>query len=86
MRNTILAVLAFGSILAADSSPAAAHDYPYCMQSRPEGRLCNFVSYAQCMATASGLGAECIVNPYFAFAEPVQQYPRPRRAHRSGTY
>lgn len=82
MRNTILALLAFGSLSIAGASHAAAFDYPYCLQSHPEGRICEYSSYQQCMATAWGIGADCIVNPYVAFAQPAQQYPQSRRARR----
>ena len=69
MRRIILAVSAVGAISAAGSSPAsAAYEYPYCMQSRTMGTQCYYTSYNQCMASANGLGAECIVNPIVAFA------------------
>ena len=87
MRRIILAVSAVGAISAAGSSPAsAAYEYPYCMQSRTMGTECYYTSYNQCMATANGLGAECIVNPIVAFAQQYQQpqtQPRQRRARRA---
>src|SRR6266853_1404641 len=42
----------------------------YCLQGRPwcyPGN-CQFSSYAQCMATASGTDAYCGINPQYAFA------------------
>jgi hypothetical protein len=86
MRRTILAVLALGTISVAGSSPAAAFDYPYCLQWRVEGTRCEYTSYNQCMATASGLGAGCILNPILAFAERYPQAPRQRRARRVYDY
>jgi hypothetical protein len=89
MRRIILAVSAVGAISAAGSSPAsAAYEYPYCMQSRTMGTECYYTSYNQCMASANGLGAECIVNPIVAFAQQYQQpqpqpQPRQRRARRA---
>jgi Protein of unknown function (DUF3551) len=73
----------------AGSSPAAAFDYPYCIQSRIDATRCSFTSYNQCMASASGIGAECIVNPYLAFAQQSPQYSQPqpqRRARRAYDY
>ena len=62
MRNAMLAILALsaatvGSV--AGSSPAAAYDYPYCLQGRGIGipGECSYTSYGQCMASASGRGA-----------------------------
>jgi hypothetical protein len=42
----------------------------YCLQGRQEGYPgnCEFSSYAQCMATASGTDSGCGINPYYAFS------------------
>ena len=42
----------------------------YCLQGRIWGYPgnCQFSSYAQCMATASGTDAYCGINPQYAFA------------------
>jgi hypothetical protein len=42
----------------------------YCLQGRRWGYPgnCQFSSYAQCMATASGTDAGCGINPQYAFA------------------
>jgi len=42
----------------------------YCLQGRVYGYPgnCQFSSYAQCMATASGMDAYCGINPQYAFA------------------
>lgn len=44
----------------------------YCLQGRPWGYPgnCQFSSYAQCMATASGTDAYCGINPRHAFVGP----------------
>ena len=62
MRNAMLAVLALsaaGDRIVAGSSPAAAYDYPYCLQGRGVGIPgdCSYATYAQCMASASGRNA-----------------------------
>jgi hypothetical protein len=79
MRNTILATLvlvAAGATTIAGSGPAAAVDYPYCVQGRGVGVPgdCSYTSYGQCMASASGRGLYCNVNPRVAF----RQTPRGR--------
>ncbi len=85
MRKTmfaILTVLTAGTAHLAGVEPAAARDYPYCLQGRLAGYPgdCNFPSYATCMAAASGQDAYCGVNPRFAFgAQPQPQAPRKLR-------
>ena len=53
-------------------SPAPAGTGPdsYCLQGRIWGYPgnCQFSSYAQCMATASGTNSYCGINPQYAFA------------------
>jgi Protein of unknown function (DUF3551) len=78
----MLAVVAnVGSIL-----PAAAREYRYsprppvqdryCLQGRIWGYPgnCQFSTYGQCMATASGTNAYCGINPVYAFAHPQWRY------------
>jgi hypothetical protein len=72
MRNATLAILTLSAALAATlagPSPAAAHDYPYCLQGRGLGvpGECAYSSYAQCMASASGRALYCNINPRVAF-------------------
>lgn len=80
MRNTtmaMLAVLAAGVATLAASAPAAAYDYPWCVQGRGVGIPgdCSYQTYAQCMASASGRALYCNINPRAAFA----RQPRDRR-------
>jgi hypothetical protein len=73
-RHASLAVLATISALTTVGStspaPAEAIQDRYCLQGRPWGYPgnCQFSSYAQCMATASGTDAYCGINPQYAFA------------------
>ena len=74
-RNISLAVLAAVSTLTISGliSPALAADGvqdSYCLQGRQWGYPgnCQFSSYQQCMATASGTDAGCGINPMRAFA------------------
>jgi len=54
------------------TSPSPGGTWPdsYCLQGRVWGYPgnCQFNSYAQCMATASGTDAFCGINPHHAFA------------------
>ncbi len=49
----------------------------YCLQGRQWGYPgnCQFSSYAQCMATASGTDAYCGINPQYAFRQQRRAYP-----------
>jgi uncharacterized protein DUF3551 len=82
MRSHLFAVTAALGILAGfgNVSPASAQDYPYCLQGRDWGYPgnCQFWTYQQCMATASGTFSYCGINPRFAFA---RQYPRYGRGY-----
>jgi uncharacterized protein DUF3551 len=75
-RNISLAILATASALtiAGSMSPAAAVEATqdsFCLQGRQHGYpgACQFSSYRQCMATASGTGEGCGINPMKAFAQ-----------------
>jgi hypothetical protein len=71
MTNFRLALFAAVSIaaVAAFASPAAAIEYPWCAeysgQDAGGGRNCGFVSYAQCMETARGMGSTCEPNLFY---------------------
>jgi Protein of unknown function (DUF3551) len=84
MRTLAFTILTMGIALAAGQaraqtygpgfygSPSAYESVPnsYCLQGRIWGYPgnCQFSSYAQCMATASGTDAYCGINPHYAFA------------------
>ena len=81
MIKASAAWLALGTIIAvAGPGPASARDYPYCLQGHEWGYPgnCQFSSYEQCMATASGTLAGCGINPRMGYDTP----PEPRRRHR----
>lgn len=89
MRKLVLAMMALtaaGVASLATSAPAAAYDYPWCLQGRDQGipGECSYTSYAQCMASASGRIAYCGVNPRVAFGQ--QQVPRGRRGYQYDYY
>jgi hypothetical protein len=82
MRKTVLAgmtILAASFSTLAGTAPAAAIDYPWCVQGREVGYPgdCSYTTYAQCQASASGRYAYCAQNPIFAFG---QQQVKSRRA------
>jgi Protein of unknown function (DUF3551) len=72
MRIPALAILAIGTV---SIGPAAAQTYdpayPVCLHVYKEGSYyqCSYTSLPQCNASASGRGAECVINPYFASEE-----------------
>ena len=61
-------------------TPADAQNYPWCAiysgRGAGGGTNCGFVSYAQCMATASGLGSFCYRNTQFV--PPPGPHPQRR--------
>ena len=81
MRKTMFAiftVLAAGTASLAGSAPAAAYDYPYCLQGRQTGYPgdCSYPNYATCVAAASGRSAYCGINPRVAFGQMQPRAPR----------
>jgi hypothetical protein len=81
MRNAMLAALALSAATIASvagSSPAAAYDYPYCLQGRGVGipGECAYATYEQCMASASGRNLYCNINPRVAFGQHPQRRMR----------
>jgi hypothetical protein len=83
-RQVSLAVLAIASTLASiepiTAGPAQAIQDRYCLQGRIWGYPgnCQFSTYAQCNATASGIDAYCGINPHYAFALQRERHVRPR--------
>jgi hypothetical protein len=59
----MLALLAAGAATIAGSGPAAAIDYPWCIQGGGWGVPgdCSYRSYAECIASASGRRVYCNV-------------------------
>lgn len=77
MKHRLLIVAAALPLIATlgSSTPAAAQGR-YCLQGRTWGYPgnCQFASYAQCMATASGTQAYCGINPRYAQARRYRSY------------
>ncbi len=75
MRNASLAMLALlsvGSVTMIGATPAAAYDYPYCLQCGELGYPgeCLYPSYEACKEAASGREVYCGVNPRAALNPP----------------
>ena len=68
---TVSALTVAGSVVSALPAAAEAIQDQYCLQGRRWGYPgnCQFSSYRQCMATASGTDAYCGINPMYAFAQ-----------------
>jgi hypothetical protein len=87
MRILAKPVLALAMTLASACAQAQTYDpnYPICLQTfgRNGGYFaCGYTSMEQCRLSASGRAAQCIINPYFAGANPG----RTRRQSRSSRY
>ena len=89
MRVPIVAILATGFISLSAPAQAQTYDpnYPVCLQVY-QGMVdyhfeCMFRTMAQCQASASGRGAQCVVNPYYGktAAEPAAPPRHHRRKH-----
>jgi hypothetical protein len=67
MKAVFAIALTIGTLVAA-SAPALAKNSAYCLQSREWGYPgnCQFSSYRQCAAAASGTNATCGRNPMSA--------------------
>ncbi len=75
LKISLAALLTLGALFCV-AEPAAARDYAYCLQSRELGYPgnCQFRTYRQCMATASGTNASCGINPRVAARRQHRNY------------
>jgi hypothetical protein len=99
MRKSIVAAIAFGAVTLSSTAALAvglfgSPDQPWCIvYTGDDARLCDYPSYASCMATASGNVGYCLPNPAFfssnqqawgeaygnPYSLPQAPPPRPRR-------
>ena len=82
MRILALAILAIGTVSigrAQMNDPA----YPVCLYVYKGANYyeCRYTSLPQCNASASGRGAGCVINPYFAGTQAPADYRRHRRTY-----
>jgi Protein of unknown function (DUF3551) len=78
MRILVLALATSAAIFATGVTPVAANRYCLHGDDYSVAGDCEFASYQQCQATASGRTAYCEVNHYLANALPAIP-ARPRR-------
>lgn len=83
MRIPALVILAAVTVLTSAPAPAQTYggNYPVCLQHYRWGGSdieCAFTSLAQCNASASGLSAQCLPNPYYANAQMHREQSRRR--------
>jgi len=83
MRRTIPLLACLATLAAVTFSAEARPRAPvqvaqdrYCLQGRIWGYPgnCQFATYEQCQATASGTNAYCGINPAYAFAQQQRRY------------
>lgn len=83
MRIFALAILAISTVSATAPAQAQTYDpsYPVCLH--VYGKIsyyeCSYTSLPQCNMSASGRAAQCVVNPYYAQAQP----PAARKRYRN---
>ena len=72
MRTLFLVLATSATIFATGVTPVAASEYRYCLQGDDFAGAgdCEFASYLQCQAAASGRTATCVANPNLAAANP----------------
>jgi Protein of unknown function (DUF3551) len=69
----LVALFAIATACLLSTVPAAAQNSAFCLRGCDFGRNdCNFATYQQCQATASGLTAWCEANPSFHQVSDVQ--------------
>ncbi len=76
MRQLVLTALCAAGILAVCGSFSPAAAARWCLQGPSWGYPgnCQFATYQQCMATASGTYAYCGINPRYAYARQPRGY------------
>jgi hypothetical protein len=92
MRHMMLGLfglLSASAVTMAGTGPAAAFDYPFCIQGGEFGVPgdCSYPSYEACLATASGRNVYCNINPRVAFRAPqLDPLPQPEPRHHGRRY
>ena len=85
LSTLALATLALAAVASAGSARAQTYNphFPVCMQVYSPFQYfdCSFFSIPDCKASASGRGAQCVVNPYYA-GDDEPPVPRRRRVYR----
>ena len=81
----ILFILAIGGSVAAAGPAAAEIEYPWCANfADGAGANCGFVSYEQCLKTATpGTGGTCDRNPFYKGPSTEARKPAVRKRRRA---
>ena len=83
MRALLLAMLTVSAVSALDAAPAQARELPFCIKGQGYADAhgyCNYWTYEQCQAAASGRLNYCDANPFYNGPDPEDR--RPRRRYR----
>jgi hypothetical protein len=87
MRVLALAILTISALSVTSAARAQTYDpaFPICMHVWTRGATyfdCTYTTLPQCNASASGRGAQCVINPYYAGSTgPRGRDRRYRRAY-----
>lgn len=78
MRHVLLAAVLVLTALTSTGAVAQERQYPWCARYGWTTSNCGFNTYAQCLATISGVGGYCERNPAYAYAAQ----PRSKKRYR----
>ena len=78
MQNKVLILASMIAVATSLGTAAASAQDRYCLQGRIWGYPgnCQFATYGQCMASASGTDAYCGPNPQYIYARHPRRYYR----------
>jgi hypothetical protein len=80
-RSALLGLAALTAVLTLDAKQTSAQSsyrfYPWCAQYNLPGgpTSCRFSTFEQCRPEVSGVGGQCVVNPYYAAYGPDGRPP-----------
>jgi hypothetical protein len=77
----IMAATVLGSIVMVPTPARASANFAFCLQLGGSTQ-CDYATYEQCQATASGIGADCIGNPDPSATRSVEPSRPARRVAR----
>ena len=80
--RTCLATAALAACATA-AHAQSAYDYPWCavLAGKRGAMSCYYTSFAQCMATTSGIGGTCIQSPYYGHGPNQRLQRREQRGY-----
>jgi uncharacterized protein DUF3551 len=87
MRKLLVDAVVLAGLTLMSSQPAQAFParHAFCLQGDvyPGWSFCHFDTYAQCWATAAGINAACVANPFYgARSHAYRNRPRPHAPRR----